>query len=203
MSWFSSFMHPERGYQGAQGELDKYYNQGQGFQQPYNQNGVNQGKNLNDAIQKLMNPGGLRDEWEKNYTTSDAAKNTMNMAQNQGVDAASSLGLTGSSPALQAIQAGTAGIAAEDKQNYLKQMMDMYSKGVDTSTGMYNTGAGAAGQMNTNAQNQGANSAGLKFGETNAPGELFGRTAGAAGKAIMDYFTGGMGKGGFGRGAWS
>lgn len=203
MSWLSSFLHPERGYQGAQGQLDKYYNEGKGYQQPYNENGITQGKTLTDAIQRLMNPGGLRDEWEKNYTTSDAAKNAINMAQNQGVDAASSLGLTGSSPALQAIQAGTAGIAAEDKQNYLKQMMDMYNKGVDTSSGVYQTGANAAGQMNTNANNMGVNSAGAKFGETNAPGAMFGQVGGTILKTLMDYFTGGMGKGGFGRGAFS
>jgi len=203
MSWLSSFLHPERGYQGAQGQLDKYYNEGKGFQQPYNDNGVAQGKTLTDAIQKLMNPGGLVDEWTKNYTTSDAAKNAMDMAQTQGVDAASSLGLTGSSPALQAIQAGTAGIAAEDKQNYLKQMMDLYKTGVNTSSGVYNTGANTAGQMSTNANNMGTNSAGAKFGETNAPGAMFGQVGGTVLKTLMDYLTGGMGKGGFGRGAFS
>jgi hypothetical protein len=204
MSWLSSFLHPEKGYQGAQGQLDKYYNQGQGFQQPYNQNGINQGKTLTDAIQQLMNPSGLRDQWEKNYTTSDAAKNTMNMAQNQGLDAASSMGLLGSSPALQAIQAGTAGIAAEDKQNYLKQMMDMYTKGVDTSGGMYNTGANAAGQMNTNAQNMGSNSAGMKFGEMNAPGDMLSKLL----QGITSFMTPvgqawGMGKLGLNNNPWN
>ena len=27
MSWLSSFLHPEKGYQKAQEQLDKYYNQ--------------------------------------------------------------------------------------------------------------------------------------------------------------------------------
>ena len=58
MSWLSSFLHPEKGYQGAQGQLDKYYNEGQGYQQPYNQNGINQGKTLTDAIQQFVSLSG-------------------------------------------------------------------------------------------------------------------------------------------------
>lgn len=203
MSWLSSYLHPERGYQAGQDQLNNYYNQGQGFQQPYNQNGQNQTNMLNDYINSLHDPKKLQDEWSKGYTESEQAKNTQAMAKEHGLDAASSMGLMGSSPALGAIQAGTTQIGLDDRQNYLNDLMQKYMGGAGISQGVYNTGAGAAGQMNTNAQNMGANSAGMQFGKTNAPGQMFGQTVGALGKGAMDWMTGGYGTGDYGRGAWS
>lgn len=203
MSWLSSFLHPERGYKAGQEQLNKYYQQAQGYQQPYNQNGINQGTNLGDLIKSLMDPQALQDKWASGYKESDAAKNLEGIAKEHGLDAASSMGLLGSSPALGAIQAGTSGIVAQDRQNYLNDLMEKYKTGAGLSQGMYNTGAQTANQMGQNAMNMGQNSAGMKFGETNAPGDVFGKIGGGALKSIMDYLTGGFGTGAFGRGAWS
>lgn len=190
MSWFSSFMHPGRGYKGAQEELTKGYNQGQGYLDPYNQQGQDQYKNLNDMINKLKDPAALRDEWEKSYTTSDAAKNAQGAATQQGLDAASSMGLMGSSPALSAIQAGTSAIGAEDKQNYLKDLMDKYTQATGLASGVYGTGAGAAGQMSQNANTYGQNSAQTKFGQKNAGGSQFGNLFGQ-GVGLFGSYLGG------------
>ncbi len=217
MSWLSSFLHPERGYKNAQGQLDKYYdeakgyyNQGQGYQQPYNTQGQAQTGNLNEYINKLMHPETLQDEWSKGYKESETAKQMEGLANEHGLNTASSMGLMGSSPALQAIQAGTTGIVAQDRQKYLDDLMEKYKTGAGISQGIYNTGATTAGQMGqnattmgTNATNMGVNSAGLKFGETNAPGQTFGTLGGTALKTLMQYLTGGYGSGGYGRGAWS
>ena len=203
MSWFSSFLHPGRAYDKAKHELEKYYNQGQGYIQPYNQNGLTQGQNLTDMINKLKNPAALRDEWEKGYTTSEAAKNAQGMAQEHGLNAASSMGLMGSSPALNVIQAGTSAIGAEDKQNYLNDLMNKYQTGIGAAQNMYNVGAGAAGQQSTNAMNMGENASGLTFGKNNAGGQAFGQAGNALIKLISEYLTGGMGTGSFGRGVWS
>ncbi len=203
MSWFSSWLHPDRGYKAAQDELNKYYNQAQGYQQPYNQNGITQGTNQQKYIDELMDPQALQDKWSKGYNESEAAKGMENIATQHGVNAASSMGLGGSNTALSAIQAGTSGIVAQDRQKYLDDLMEKYKTGAGLSENMYNQGANTAGQMGQNAMTQGQNSAGLKFGETNAQGDMFGKLAGGAGKLLMDYLTGGMGSGGFGRGAWS
>ena len=76
-----SFFNPGKGYEKGQEQLDKYYNQAQGFQQPYNQNGQNQAFNLNDYIQNLMNPEALQDKWASGYKESDSAKQAEEMAQ--------------------------------------------------------------------------------------------------------------------------
>jgi hypothetical protein len=203
MSWLTSWLHPERGYKNANDVLTGYYNEGKGFQQPYNQNGQNQINTLQEMIDKLSHPEKLQDEWSKGYKESGAAKDAEALATQHGVNAASSLGLGGSNTALNAIQSGTSQIQNQDKQKYLDDLMNKYITGIQTAQGIYNTGATTAGGMATNANNQGQNSAGLKFGETNAPGQMFGQIGGSAIKLLMDYLTGGMGTGSFGRGAWS
>lgn len=173
MSWFSDWMNPQKPYQEAQKEREKYYNQGQSYQQPYNAQGQDQYQQLMDYIKNLSNPEELQNKWASGYETSPMAQQAQKMAASQGADAASSLGLMGSSPALQAIQAGTSNIGLQDRQQYLDDLMQKYMQGAGLSQGIYNTGAGAAGQMNQNAQGMGQDSAGLKYGEKAAKGGLF------------------------------
>ncbi len=186
MSWLSSFLHPEKGYQAAQNQLNNYfgqaqnlYNQGQGYIQPYNQQGQDQAGNLNSYIQSLMDPQALQDKWSSGYKESDYAKNLEDMAQQHGLNAASSMGLMGSTPALQAIQAGTSQIGAADRQQYLNDLMEKYKQGAGLSQNMYGVGANAANQMGQNAMNMGQNtmnmgqnSANMAFGQQNAPGNM-------------------------------
>jgi hypothetical protein len=188
MSWLTSFIHPQKGYQAGQEQLDKYYNQAQGYQQPYNQQGQEQYGNLNDIIKNLIDPQALQDKWSKGYNESEAAKNMENMAQEHGLNAASSMGLMGSNTALNAIQSGTSQIGAQDRQNYLNDLMEKYKTGAGLSQGIYNTGAASAGQMGQNAMNQGQNSAQMSYNQENAPGNMFsglvGSGLGLAGSAL-------------------
>ena len=180
MSWLSSFLHPEKSYDKAQQELQKYYNQGQGYLDPYNQNGQQTYGKYSGAMDKLLNPTALQDEWTKNYQESELAKQNEAMATQQGLGAASSMGLMGSSPAIQAIQSGTAGIVAKDRQQYLDDLMQKYMTGIGIGQDIYGKGAAAAGQQSTNAMNQGKNSADLEFNKNNAQGDLFGKLLGGA-----------------------
>ncbi len=194
MSWLSSFLHPGKGYQAGQEQLDKYYNQAQGYQQPYNQNGVNQGQNLTDMINQLSDPQALQDKWSKGYQESEAAKNMENMAQEHGLNAASSMGLMGSNTALNALQSGTSQIGAQDRQNYLNDLMEKYKTGAGLSQGMYNTGANAAGQMGQNSMNQGQNSAGMAYGQQNAGGNMLGGLLGLGLGGIGSALAGPIGQ---------
>ena len=194
MSWLSSFLHPEKGYNAAQEQLDKYYNNAQGRLQPYNQNGQDVYSKYKDAMEKLMNPGGLQDEWSKNYKESDIAKQNEAMASQSGLNAAQQMGLNGSSPALQAIQSGTAGIVAGDRQKYLDDLMEKYMTGIGIGKDIYGTGANAAGKQSDNAMTQGQNSAQTQFNKTNAQGDMFGK--------LLGYGTGLVGSA-LGGGGWN
>lgn len=199
MSWLSSFLNPQKGYEAGQGQLDKYYNDAQGNLNPYNQNGQQVYGQYSGAMNNLLNPQQLQDQWSKGYQESDAAKQTEAMAGQQGLSAASSMGLMGSSPAIQAIQSGTSGIVAQDKQKYLDDLMEKYKTGIGIGQDIYGKGAGAAGQMSTNAMNQGQNSAGMAFGQKNAQGSLFGNLLGAGaglvGGALGGPIGGALGSG--------
>ena len=194
MSWLSSFLHPEKGYNAAQEQLDKYYNNAQGRLQPYNQNGQDVYSKYKDAMEKLMNPGGLQDEWSKNYKESDIAKQNEAMASQSGLNAAQQMGLNGSSPALQAIQSGTAGIVAGDRQKYLDDLMEKYMTGIGIGKDIYGTGANAAGKQSDNAMTQGQNSAQTQFNQKNAQGDMFGK--------LLGYGTGLVGSA-LGGGGWN
>lgn len=176
-----SFFNPGKGYEKGQEQLDKYYNQAQGYQQPYNQNGQNQAFNLNDYIQNLMNPEALQSKWAEGYSESPAAKQAEEMAQQHGLNSASSMGLMGSNTALNAIQQGTSQIGMNDRQNYLDNLMQKYMAGAGISQGMYNTGAQAGGQMGQNAMNMGQNSANMAYGKENAGSDMINGLIGTAG----------------------
>lgn len=184
MSWLTSFLNPGKGYQNAQAQQEKYYNQSQGYLQPYNQNGIGQTQTLQDYINNLSNPQALYDKWVGGYKESEAAKQAERRAQEHGLNAASSMGLLGSNTALNAIQSGTNNIANEDKQSYLDNLMQKYLAGAGIAQGMYNTGAGAAGQQSTNANNMGTNSANNAFGQANAGGNTLANILGMFGGAF-------------------
>lgn len=207
MSWLSSFLHPDKSYDSAQAELDKYYNQGQGYLNPYNQNGQDAFGGYKGAMDKLLNPTALQDEWSKNYKESDLAKQNEVTASQSGLNAAQQMGLGGSSPALQAIQSGTAGIVAQDRQKYLDDLMQKYMTGIGIGQDIYGKGATAAGQMSQNSMNQGTNSAQTQFNKNNAQGDLFGKLLGGGiglvGSALGGPIGGALGAGFAKKMGWS
>jgi len=177
---FSSWLHPERGYEEAQ---KKY--------QPYYQGGLDAQQGLQGAMKNLLDPEALQSKWAQGYEESPYAKQMEQKATQGGLNAASSMGLMGSTPALQAIQAGTSRIGSADRQQYLSNLMDMYKTGAGIGQNMYNTGASMSKPM-----------AETEYGKTNAPGQMFGNLVNTGLNLAGSYLTGGMGTGGFGRGAW-
>lgn len=193
MGMFDSFFHPEKGYKNAQNDLNNYYGQSQGYLQPYNQNGQNAFGALTGAQDALLNPEGLHDRFSNAYTESDAAKNAERMATEHGQNAAATMGLGGSSAALQAIHAGTNDIAAQDKQKYMDDMMQKYIQGAGIAQGIYGQGANAATNMSNNANNMGQNSANMTYGQTNSPGSTFGGLVGLGGTILGSALGGPIG----------
>lgn len=180
-----SFLNPGKGYQKGQQQLDKYYQQAQQQMQPYNQNAQNMYGQLSDATTNLLNPSSLMDKWLNDYEMSDQAQFAQNRAMDSGQNAASAMGLVGSSPALQALQYGQNEIGAQDEQRYIDRMIQQYLQGAGLAQNIYGQGANAAGAMSNNAMNMGSDAANMAFGRQNAPGKMFadllGTGAGLAG----------------------
>ena len=191
MSSFSSFLNPQKGYQAGQDQLNKYYDQAQSSMQPFVQQGQQQYGNINNSINALLDPQALQDKWSSGYQESQAAKDSQGMAQQQGLDAASSMSLMGSNTALNAVQAGTSQIGAQDRQTYLDNLMQKYMAGTGMAQNVYGQGATAAGQMSQNATNMGQNSAQMAYGEQNAPGQMFGNLIDTGANLASSWLIGG------------
>lgn len=193
MGWLDSFLHPERGYEKGQEQLDKYFQMAQGYGHPYMQQGQAAYAPYMSAMMNLLNPQMLQNQWAQSYQESPSARNAEDIAGQRGMDAASSMGLLGSNAALSGIQRGKSQIALDDRQNYMNDLMQKYLAGAGLSQSMYGTGAQMAGQMGTNAMNMGQQSGNMAFGQQNAPGSLFGNLLGAgigaAGSALGGMYN--------------
>lgn len=148
-------MHPGRPYDAAGKVNQQYYDEAKGFRQPYIDNGVQSGGALQEMMNKLMNPGALQDEWSKGYEQSGYAKQLQSQNQTSGLDAASAMGLGGSSAGLANIQKGAGDIVQKDRQNYMNDMMQKYMGAMGIGENMYGTGANMASQGAQGAQQEG------------------------------------------------
>ncbi len=193
MSWLSDFMHPGRPYQDAQNEANRGYNEGQGYYKPYAQHGQESGDMLAKMMQMLSNPQQMQKEWASSYEKSPYATQLQNEAQGAGMDAASQMGLQGSSGALSNIQKGASNIMQGDRQNYFNDLMQKLNAGIGVGQNMYGIGANAAGQMGQNAISHGNDMAGLKFGEKSAGANRLSTLGSGALQMLMQYLTGGAG----------
>lgn len=185
-----SFLHPEDAYKEAEKASNQGYEESKGYQQPFFNNGVDQIGRLNSAENSLLNPGQLENDWASQYETSPYAKQMLDENQNQGLDAASSMGLSGSSAALGNIQQGAGNIVKKDRREFLNDLMEKYLHGIGLGQSMYGTGASAGANLGSNAMTHGNDVAGLRGSAQAAPGELFGQVAGG----IANHFIPGSGQ---------
>lgn len=185
-----SFWHPEKGYEDAQKEMEAKWKQAQGFQEPFRQAGVDQLGRLTGAEDKLLDPSALLSDWMSKYQTSPFAQQSMSNAQSSGLDAASSMGLMGSSGALNNIQKSSSDIMNADRTQYMNDLMQKYMAGIGIGQNIYNTGASTAGNMGNQAISVGGNTADMAYGKATAPGNLLKDLLAMGTKASM---AGGMG----------
>lgn len=188
MSWLSSFLHPGRAYDKAGDQVQQYWQQAQGYLNPYIQQGQQGYGEMANAMNALLNPETLQNKWAQGYETSPAALQAQEFAKQSGLDSASAMGLMGSTPALSALQAGESQIALQDRQNYLDNLMQKYLAGAGLAQNIYGIGANAAGQAAQGAMNTGQNMAQMAYGKQAAGGNMFGNllgtAAGLAGSAL-------------------
>lgn len=190
MSWLSNFLHPSDPYKGAQEQMQQYYNQAQGAYHPYMQQGQAAYGGLSSAMDALLNPEKLQAKWMESYETSPQARQAMAQAREEGLGAASAMGLMGSSAALKGIEGQAGQIASADRQQYLNDLMQKYMAGAGIGQNIYGAGASMAGQYGQNAMNMGNIMGGLEAARRQAGGGMMGGLLGGLG-AIGGYALGG------------
>lgn len=180
-------MNPGQGYKKGQQQLDKYYNQGQGYMQPFMQQGQAAYGPLSGAMNDMLQPSSLLNDWMGDYKISPLAKMDQERARNASLRALSSMGMLGSTPGAQAVQAGERYIGAQDEQRYLDRLAPLYFQGVNTAQNLYGQGGQMASQMGQNAMNMGGESANMAYGQKSAPGNMFSNLMGTFGSLGGGY----------------
>ncbi len=180
MSWLSSipggsmidsFLNPGKGYKDAAKELEKAWGEAKGYQQPYQQAGIDQLGRLNSAENSLLDPTKLLNEWMGGYSASPYAQKSIQNATSSGLDAASSMGLMGSSAALNNVQNSAGFIMDKDREQYLNDLMQKYMTGIGVGQNIYGTGAQMAGQMGNQVMDVGQGMGQAAYGQQAAPGQ--------------------------------
>jgi hypothetical protein len=190
MSWLSELLHPGNAYKKAGDVSNQFYNQSQNQLTPYNQMGQQAGGDLQSMLQKLMDPKAFQSELMQGYEQSPYAQQMLKQNQSSGLDAASQMGLMGSSGALNNIQQGAGNIMNQDRNQYLQNLLDMYGQGTGIAQGLYGQGASSAGQQSQNAMNQGNTMSALNFGGHQAGSNMLSNLGSGALQMMMNYLTG-------------
>lgn len=192
MGWLDSFFNPQKGYDAAAKQMDKYWKEAQNYQKPYHEAGLNQLPILTGAQSSLLDPSQLLSQWMDTYETSPYAKKSISNATASGLDAASSMGLMGSSPAITNIQNSSSDIMNADRDKYLNDLMQKYMAGIGIGQNIYGTGAQTAGNLGQQALGVGQNMGQAAYGSKNAPGDMFAQMLSLGAKLAMQSQMGGM-----------
>lgn len=195
-----SFLHPEDAYKAAEDKSQEGYNRAKKYQEPYWQGGVDQYGKLNTATDKLLDPAALENEWASGYETSPYAKQQLARNQTSGLEGASSMGLMGSSAAINNIQQGAGNIMAKDRQQYMDDLMKKYMEGIGLGKDLYSTGASTGQNLGNQSMQEGEDQASLAYGEKAAPGKLFENLVKTGAQVFGMPSGGGFGSGGFNQG---
>ncbi len=125
-----------------------YYDQIPGatnpYFQPYFNNGINAGQNLEGQYSGLMNdPGGMMNKFGESYKESPGMKFAIQKALQASGNAAASGGMAGSPQHSQQNMQLANDIASQDYNNWMDKALGLYGKGLSGNEQFYNTGANA------------------------------------------------------------
>ena len=136
-------------YGDASHQENKGWNDARHYQEPYWQHGNDQYDSLNQGRQDLMNPQALQDKWSSSYENSPYAKRMLAMNNQSGQEAASAMGLSGSSAATSNIQQGAGDIVSRDRQQYMDDLMKKYMAGIGIGQDLYGKGSQAGANLDS------------------------------------------------------
>lgn len=126
-------------------ELQRYYEQAQGYQNPFWQAGSGAIPQFQQWLQSQQDPSGFINKLMGQYQESPFAKFQQQQGIRAGQNAGSASGLTGSTPLTQFMQENAQNISSQDMQNWLGNVL-----GINTQ---YGAGLGGMMGMGQNAAN--------------------------------------------------
>lgn len=190
---FSSFFNPGDAYKKAMNVAEQGWQDTRKYEEPFWQMGQQQIDPLNQARQALLNPVQLEDQWSEAYEPSQYAQRMLAMNRGQGLESASSMGLMGSSAALNNINRGAADIMGQDRREFLNSLMQKFLSGIGLGQNLLNTGANMGAHLGDQRMQHGSNMGALAYGRQAAPGQLLENLINTAINASSGGMFSGMG----------
>lgn len=186
------FTDPSKPYNQASDVLNQYYQQAQGYQNPFLNMGRGAIPQYQQWLQGQQNPSGFINNLMGQYQESPYAK----FQQQQGLRAAQNMGsasgLTGSTPLMQFAQQNAQNISSQDMNQWLQNVLGIntqYGAGLQNELGY---GQNAANSLSNMASQFGGAQAGLQFGGEYANqqnrGNMFGGIGDLAEKGLGYFF---------------
>lgn len=174
-------------YDKAMDEYQRWINQAQSVQQPYQNAGVNAIGQYQDWLKGQKNPTEFINNLMGGYQESPYARYMQQASMNAGQNAASASGLSGSTPLFQQLQQNAGNIASADQNTWLQNVLGINTQYGQGQQNLMQGGQNAANQL-TNLYNQAGQAMGQgQFGKQAGKNQDFWSTIGG----ILNLFSGG------------
>lgn len=134
-------------YADAQRDYDRYFNQGTGALNPYNQAGQNALGKYQDWLGDMQDPSGFINNLMGKYQESPYAQYSKRQAMRGGINAASAGGLIGSTPFQQGMAEQYNGIGSKDMQDWLSRVLGVNNEYGHGEADIFHTGANSANAL--------------------------------------------------------
>ncbi len=136
----------DKPYGDAMKQFQKYATKSEKIQNPFLQAGHSAVTDMQRWLQGMLNPTAFINKTMGDYQESPYAKYLQDQTTKAGINAASAGGLVGSTPFAQQMQQNAAGIASQDMQNWLQNVLGIntqYGQGQQYLSGMGQNAANA------------------------------------------------------------
>lgn len=180
-----SILNPGKGYADAGKEMERAWQDAQKYQVPYQRAGLDQLGRLTGAEDALLDPSKLLADWMGKYETSPYAQKSLENAREAGMSGASSMGLLGSSSALQNIQNSASDIMNADRTQFLNDLMQKYMTGIGIGQNIYGIGAQTGANLGQQRIGVGESLGQAAYGSQNAMGDFLRNLLATGGKMYM------------------
>jgi hypothetical protein len=153
-------------YRSAMDQYQKYFNQAQGVQNPFYNAGVSALPQYQNWLGSMQNPSQFINNLMGQYQESPWAKFSIQQGLNANNNAATANGLLGSTPLARENSQFAQGIASQDMQNWLQNVLGIntqYGAGLGNQIGI---GTGAANSLTNLLSQQGERMGEASYGST-------------------------------------
>lgn len=167
------FGNSSRPYDKGMQEYQKWINQAQGAQQPYQNAGIGAIGDYQKWLQGQQDPTKFINNAMSGYQESPWAKYQQQQSMNAGQNAASAAGLSGSTPLMQQLQQNAGNIASQDQNQWLQNVLGINTQYGQGQQNLMQGGQNAANQLSNLYGQAGQNMGQAAYGKRDAKNNDF------------------------------